>query len=440
MRDIDSACESGRAQEHAARLIDPASKLDVRGGLLVENGKIADVGPRLFNDANPHDPEVIDCKGLVLSPGLIDMRVFTGEPGSEHRETLASASEAAAAGGVTTMVVMPNTDPVIDEPSLVDFITRRASATAKVRVVPMAALTHGLKGETMTEFGLLREAGAVAFTDGDRTVANARVLRRALSYAATFGALVVGHAEDPDLSLNAAMNEGEFATRLGIPAAPTAAETIIVERDIRLVELTGARYHFAQISCRDSLEAIIAAKARGLPITCGVSAHHLSLNELDVGPYYTFRKVKPPLRSEDDRAAMAQGVADGHIDVIVSSHDPQAADTKRLPFASAAFGTVGLETLLPAALTIHHNEGADISLVLKTMTEAPANILGLDSGRLAKGAPADLVLFDPGEPFVLDPATLHSRARNTPFEDRKFQGRARMTFVGGACVFDRASR
>jgi dihydroorotase len=421
-----------------ARLIDPASGLDARGGLLVENGKIADVGPRLFNDADPHDPEVIDCKGLVLAPGLIDMRVFTGEPGSEHRETLASAGEAAAAGGVTTIIVMPNTDPVLDEPSLVDFIRRRAAATSKVRVLPMAALTHALEGERMTEIGLLHEAGAVAFTDGDRSIANTRVLRRALSYAATFDVLIVGHAEDPELSANTAMNEGEFATRLGIPAAPPAAETMIVERDIRLVELTGARYHFAQISCRASLEAIVAAKARGLPITCGVSAHHLSLNELDVGSYFTFRKVKPPLRSEADRAEMADGIAEGHIDVIVSSHDPQAADTKRLPFAQAAFGTVGLETLLPAALTIHHNGRANLGHILKTMTEAPARILGLDSGKLAKGTPADMVLFDPDEPFVLDPADLHSRARNTPFEGRKFQGRAKMTFVGGECVFDRA--
>ncbi len=421
-----------------ARLIDTASNLDVRGGLLVENSKIADVGPRLFNDADPHDPEVVDCKGLVLSPGLIDMRVFTGEPGSEHRETLASAGEAAAAGGVTTIIVMPNTDPVLDEPSLIDFVRRRASATSKVRVLPMAALTRGLAGETMTEIGLLKEEGAVAFTDGDRTIANTRVLRRAMSYAATFGALIVGHAEDPELSANAAMNEGEFATRFGIPAAPSAAETMIVERDIRLVELTGARYHFAQISCRASLEAIVAAKARGLPITCGVSAHHLSLNELDVGSYFTFRKVKPPLRSEADRAEMVEGVAEGHIDVIVSSHDPQAADTKRLPFAQAAFGTVGLETLLPAALAIYHNGRANLSHILRTMTEAPAQILGLEGGKLAKGAPADLVLFDPDEPFVLDPADLHSRARNTPFEGRKFQGRAKMTFVGGTCVFDRA--
>ncbi|HEY8947257.1 MAG TPA: dihydroorotase [Rhizomicrobium sp.] len=421
-----------------ARLIDPASGLDAKGGLLVENGKIADVGARLFNTADPHDPEVIDCKGLVLAPGLIDMRVFTGEPGSEHRETLASASEAAAAGGVTTIVTMPNTDPVIDEAALVDFIKRRAAATAKVRVAPMAALTHALNGERMTEIGLLREAGAVAFTDGDRSVSNTRVLRRALAYAATHGALVAGHAEDPDLSNSASMTEGEFATRLGIPGAPPAAETIIVERDLRLVELTGARYHVSQISCRTSLDAIIAAKARGLPVTCGVSAHHLTMNELDVGSYLTFRKVSPPLRSEADRAAMVEGVAEGHIDVIVSSHDPQAADTKRLPFAAAAFGAVGLETLLPAALTIVHNGHASLIDVLRTVTAAPAGLLGLDGGKLAKGAPADLVLFDPEEPFIVDADKLHSRARNTAFEGRKFQGRARMTFVGGECVFDRA--
>ncbi len=420
-----------------ARLLDPASKLDAPGGLFVESGRIRDFGPRLFHDGNPAGAEIIDCKGRVLAPGLIDMRVFTGEPGSEHRETLESASLAAAAGGVTTIVVMPNTDPVIDEPSLVDFIKRRAAATACVRVLPMAALTRHLAGEVMTEIGLLMEAGAIAFTDGDRTIANARVMRRALAYASTFGALVAGHAEDPELSLGTAMNEGEFATRLGIPAAPVEAETIIVERDIRLVELTGARYHFGQISTRASLEAVAAAKARGLPITCGVSAHHLTLNELDVGSYFTFRKVKPPLRSEADRGEMVEGVANGTIDVIVSSHDPQAADTKRQTFAQAAFGAVGLETLLPAALTVHHNGRASLLHVLETMTAAPAGILGLQSGRFARGAAADLVLFDPGEPFAVDPAMLHSRARNTPFEGRTFEGRVHRTYVGGECVFER---
>ncbi|HEY0302397.1 MAG TPA: dihydroorotase [Rhizomicrobium sp.] len=412
----------------------------MKGGLLVENGRIADVGPRLFNDAEPGDPEVIDAKGLGLAPGLIDARVFTGEPGSEYRETLASASDAAAAGGITTIIVMPNTDPIIDEPSLVDFILRRAAATAKVRVAPMAALTKGLLGETMTEIGLLQEAGAVAFTDGDRTISNTRVLRRALAYANTFGALVVGHAEDPDLSEGASVTEGEYAMRLGLPAAPAAAEAIIVERDIRLVEMTGARYHFGQISTGASLDIIAAAKQRGLAVTCGVAAHHLALNELDVGSYYTFRKVKPPLRSEADRAAMVEGVASGLIDIIVSSHDPQGADTKRQPFAQAAFGAVGLETLLPVALGLHHDGRATLSHVLKALTAAPAKILGLNAGTLAKGAPADLVLIDPDEPYTVDAEKLLSRARNTPFEGRRLHGRAVRTFVGGVCVFERKGK
>jgi dihydroorotase len=423
-----------------ARLLDPASGLDVKGGLLVENGRIADIGPRLFNDAEPNDPEVIDARGLVLAPGLIDANVHTGEPGAEHRETLASASEAAAAGGVTTMIVMPDTDPVIDEPSLVDFILRRAAATAKVRVLPMAALTKGLRGETMTEIGLLKEAGAVAFTDGDRSIANARVLRRAMAYAATFDALVLAHAEDPELVKGASATEGEYATRLGLPASPAIAEAMMVERDIRLVELTGARLHFAQISTRAALEAIAAAKARGLPVTCGVAAHHLILNELDVGPYYTFRKVRPPLRSEEDRAAMVEGVADGTIDVIVSSHEPQGADTKRQPYAAAAAGTVGLETLLPAALTVMHEGKASLSHVLAAMTAAPARIFRLAAGTLTKGAPADLVLLDENEPLVVDAEKLHSRARNTAFEGRKFSGTAKVTFVGGEPVFNNLTK
>jgi dihydroorotase len=422
-----------------ARLLDPAGGLDVLGALMAEHGRIRDLGPRLFHDGAPGDAEIVDCRGRTLAPGLIDMRVFTGEPGSEHRETLESASRAAAAGGVTTIVVMPNTEPVIDEPSLVDFILRRAAATACVRVLPMAALTRRLAGQMMTEIGLLREAGAVAFTDGDRTIANARVLRRALAYASTFEALVVGHAEDPELSEGAAMNEGEFATRLGIPAAPALAETLIVERDIRLVELTGARYHFGQISTRSALDAVVAAKARGVPVTCGVSAHHLTLNELDVGSYLTFRKVKPPLRAEADRVAMVEGVASGAIDVVVSSHDPQAADTKRQTFAQAAFGAVGLETLLPAALQLHHNGHARLLDILERLTVAPARILSLDSGRLARGARADLIVFDPDEPFRVDAEDLHSRARNTPFEGRTFEGRVHLTWVNGKRVFDRTA-
>ena len=334
------------------------------------------------------------------------------------------------------MIVMPNTDPVIDEPSLVDFLLRRAAATARVRVHPTAALTKGLLGETMTEMGLLQEAGAIAFTDGDRSVANARVFRRALAYAATFDALVISHAEDPELVKGASATEGEFATRLGLPAAPAIAEAMMVERDIRLVELTGARLHFGQISTRAALDAIAAAKARGLPVTCGVAAHHLTLNELDVGHYYTFRKMRPPLRSEADRAAMVEGVASGVIDVIVSSHEPQGADTKRQPYAAAAAGTVGLETLLPVALSLSHNGDASLSQVLAALTAAPARILGLAGGTLQRGAPADLVLLDEHEPFVVDADKLHSRARNTAFQDRKFSGRAKATFVNGERVFD----
>jgi dihydroorotase len=419
-----------------ARLIDPANKLDIKGQLIVENGRIADVGANL--GLGTGDPEVIDCKGLVLAPGLIDMRVFTGEPGTEYRETLESASLAAAAGGVTTIVTMPNTDPVIDEPSLVDFIKRRAAATAKVRVAPMAALTKALAGEVMTEIGLLQEAGAVAFTDGDRTIANTRVLRRSLAYATTFSALIVAHAEDPDLSHGASATEGEYSMRLGLPSAPAAAEAIIVERDLRLVEMTGARYHFGQISTRASLDAIAAAKKRGVAVTCGVAAHHLALNELDVGAYLTFMKVKPPLRSEDDRMAMVEGVASGVIDVIVSSHDPQAADTKRQTFAQAAFGAVGLETLLPVALLLHHDGRADLPHLIAALSTAPARILSLPGGTLAKGAPADLVLIDPNDSFTVKESELRSRARNTPFEGRHFHGRAQKTWVGGELVFERS--
>ncbi len=303
-------------------------------------------------------------------------------------------------------------------------------------MLPCAALTKGLKGETMTEIGLLQEAGAIAFSDGDRSIANARVLRRAMSYAATFDALVISHAEDPELVKGASATEGEFATRLGLPASPAIAEAMMVERDIRLVELTGARLHFGQISTRASLEVIAAAKARGVRVTCGVAAHHLALNELDVGSYYTFRKVSPPLRSEADRAAMVEGVASGVIDVIVSSHEPQGADTKRQPFAAAAAGTVGLETLLPVALSLVHDGQSSLVHVLKAMTATPARIFGLPTGTLAKGAPADLVLLDEGEPFVVDAEKLHSRSHNTAFDGRKFQGRARATFVGGTAVFD----
>ncbi len=418
-----------------ARLLDPASGLDAPGGVLVRDGVIADVGPHLRRNA-PVGTEVIDCKGHLLAPGLVDCQVFTGEPGQEHRETLKTASYAAAAGGVTTIVVMPDTQPVIDQVALVDFIQRRARDNALVHVATMAAMTRNLEGSEITEFGLLQRAGAVAFTNGKTSIADTRVMRNALLYAKDFDALIVHHTEDPYLSKTASMNSGEVSARLGLPGVNKVAETITLERDIRLLEVTGGRYHAATITCRESLDVIRAAKNRGLRVTCGVSINHVTLNELDIGPYRTFFKIRPPLRREDDRSAMVEGVADGSIDVIVSSHDPQDADVKRRPFAEAADGAVGLETLLSAALRLHYgNEEVPLLTLWKALSTNPANLLGIKGGSLAKGEPADLVLVDLGEPWVVNKELLRSRSKNTPFDDSKMQGRVLRTVVAGETVF-----
>jgi len=420
-----------------ARLIDPASRLDQRGGVLVSGDLIADVGAHVTAD-NVGDAQVVDCDGRVLAPGLIDMMVFTGEPGHEHRETLATASRAAAAGGVTTIVCMPNTDPVIDDVALVDFIMRRARDTALVHVHPMAAMTKGLRGEEMSEIGLLSDAGAIAFANGKSSLASAKVMRNVLAYAKDFGALIVHHLEDPTLAQDGVMNEGEVATRLGLRGIPSAAETIMLERDIRLVELTGGRYHAGQISCRASLDIIRTAKLMGLPVTCGVSINHLTLNENDIGPYRTFFKMKPPLRSEDDRRAMVEGVASGDIDVIVSAHDPRGTEGKRRPFAEAADGAAGLETLLDAALQLYHNGDVELLQLLKALTTNPARLLGIGSGRLAEGTPADLVLIDLDTPWIVEPERLRSKSKNTPFDSARLQGRALLTVVAGRPVYNYA--
>lgn len=417
-----------------AMVVAPAQSLNGPGGILVEDGWILDVGPRVTRDSVGASAVVTDCAGMMLTPGLIDMRVFTGEPGNEYRETLASASEAAAAGGVTTMIVMPNTQPVIDDASLVDFIMRRARDTAAVRVAPMAAITKGLAGELMTEIGLLKEAGAVAITDGTRAVANANVFRRALTYARDCGMLVVQHVEEPTMS-SGVMNAGERAGRLGLSGNPAMSEVIMLERDLRLVEMTGARYHAAQLSCRYSVEVIRTAKARGLPITCGVSAHHLVLNENDIGAYRTFFKLSPPLRTEDDRAALVEAVAEGIIDVIVSGHDPQSADTKRLPFAEAAYGAVGLETMLSAVWGLHQNGNISLSRLVEAMSSRPAEILGLETGRLAPGAPADFAIINPTLSWTVEEDSLRSRAKNSPFEHRTLEGRVVETVVAGERVY-----
>ncbi|MGO8833164.1 MAG: dihydroorotase [Roseiarcus sp.] len=414
-----------------ARLIDPASGAESRGGCLVIGGLIAGLGATMTRDSAPAEARIVDCAGDVVAPGLIDLRAFIGEPGAEHRETIATASAAAAAGGVTTILARPDTSPVVDEPAVVDFILRRARDTAKVRVLPCAALTRGLAGREIAEIGLLAEAGAVAFSNGRISVANAQVMRRALTYARDFGALVMHYCEDRDLAGEGVMAEGERASRLGLPGVPREAETIALDRDLRLIALTKTRYHAAFVSNALSLEAMARAKGAGLAVTCGVSINHLTLNETDVGDYRTFLKLAPPLRPEAERLALVAALADGLIDVVVSDHDPQDVETKRLPFAEAEAGAIGLETMLSAGLRLVSAGQIGLPRLLRAMSTRPAEILGLPSGRLSPGAPADLIRFDPDEPFVLDPATLHSRCRNTPFDQARMEGRVKLTMVAG---------
>ena len=417
-----------------ARILDPASGFDGRGGVLVEGGVIRDFGPALVASAMNADTEIEDCRGLVLAPGLVDLRAFIGEPGEEYRETFRSASEAAAAGGVTTIIAQPNTSPVIDDPAVVDFVLRRARDTSRVRVHPAAALTKGCRGSEIAELGLLKEAGAVAATDGDRPVTNAQVMRRAMAYAAMFDIPVIHHAEDPNLTGEGVMNEGEFASRLGLPGIPKAAETVMLERDIRLVALTGARYHAAIVSCRDSLDVIRRAKDAGLKVTAGVSINHLTLNENDIGAYRTFLKLNPPLREEAERQALVEAVASGLIDVIVSDHNPQDVETKRLTFQECAPGAIGLETMLSAGMRLVDAGDVTLSRLIEAMSTRPADLLGLPAGRIAKGAPADLIVLDPDLPWVVDAAKLASRCKNTPFDEAKMLGKVVLTMVAGRIV------
>ncbi|TVR06535.1 MAG: dihydroorotase [Salinarimonadaceae bacterium] len=416
-----------------ARLVDPASGREGPGAVLIAGETIADVAWGAL-PAHPEGASVIDCGGAVVAPGLVDMRAFVGEPGAEHRETLGTLSEAAAVGGVTTVVCMPDTNPVVDDPAIVDYILRRARDTAIVRIHPAAALTKGLHGEELTEFGLLGEAGAIAFTDGVKPVTNARVMRRALLYARDLDALLINHCEEPTLVGDGVMNEGEFASRLGLLGIPREAETIALERDMRLVRLARGRYHAALISCADSVEIVARAKDAGLAVTCGVSINNLTLNENDIGDYRTFLRLSPPLRHEDDRQAVIEALAEGAIDVIVSDHNPQDVETKRLPFAEAANGALGIETMLSAALRLYHAGRIDLPRLLRAMSTRPAEILGLPGGRLAAGAPADLIVFDPDMPYVLDKRDLRSRSKNSPFDEARLEGRVLRTFVAGRCV------
>src|SRR5215467_11298756 len=415
--------------------------LSDRRPILLTNARIADgmirEAKRGIGAAGvPEGTEVVDCKGKVVAPGLVDMRTYVGEPGAEYRETLGSASQAAAAGGVTTIICQPDTNPPIDEPPIVDFVLRRARDTAIVHVHPMAALTKGLKGEEMTEIGLLKAAGAVAFTDGARTVTNAQVMRRALVYARDFDALIVHFTEDPDLVGEGVMNEGEFAARLGLIGVPKAAETVMLERDLRLVALAQGRYHAASITCADSLEVLRRAKDAGLMVTAAASINHLTLNEIDVGSYRTFCKLAPPLRAEADRTALVAALASGLIDAVMSDHDPQDVETKRLPFAEAEPGAIGIETMLAASLRLVHSGDIAMPVLLKAMSTRPAELLGLPGGTLRPGSPADVVVFDPDAPWVLDRAELKSKCKNTPFDEARLLGRVTRTIVAGRTVYE----
>ena len=420
-----------------ARLVDPESGYDGPGAVIVAEGVIADVaGTATVENLSP-DIEVIDAGGALLIPGLIDLRVKTGEPGSEPKETLKSASRAAAAGGVTSIVLQPDTDPAIDDPAMVDFILRRARDIEGVHVYPAGACTRRCEGERMAEIGLMHEAGAVYFTDADRSIGDSKVLRRVMSYARGFDALVAHRPADPYLTAGACATEGELAGRLGLSASPAIAERIMLERDLALAELTGARLLVDQITTADALESLARAKAKGVKVTASASINHLRFNEVDIGDYRTFYRLDPPLRAEADRQALIDAVASGLIDVVVSAHAPAPAEDKRLPFSESTPGAVGLETLLPALLAFHHEGRIPLIDLIRGVTISPAKLLGLSAGRIAKGAPADLVLCDLDAPVRIDADKLISKSKNSPFDGRMLQGQVLLTLVDGRVAYRR---
>ncbi len=421
-----------------ARLVDPESGTDAPGALMVEDGRIADLGPRLLADGMPEGVKTVDCRGDVLAPGLVDMRVTVHETSETHKETLQSAAQAAVAGGITTMAVIPGLNQVIDSPAQVEFLIARGHETGLIDVYPYGAITRGAEGEALTEMGLLAEAGAVGFTDGPRALADADTMRRALSYGTRFGLPIIQHPEEPSLAAGGQMNEGEISTRLGLKGIPAAAEVIMIERDLRLLELTGGRYHVAHVSTAAAIEVIRAAKARGLPVTCDTAPPYFGLNETAIGEYRTFAKLSPPLRAESDREAVVEGLRDGTIDAIASDHLPQDPDSKRLPFAQAEPGAIGLETLLPLVLELYHDGALGLAEALAKVTSAPARLLGLDAGRLVKGAPANLVLIEVETPWKIKEDQLVSKSKNTLFDGRPVQGRCRATVFAGRTVFEAA--
>jgi dihydroorotase len=415
-----------------ARLLDPASGLDAPGALLVRDGVILDHGANL---GTPDGATVVDAGGACLAPGLVDLRAFLGEPGTEHRETIASAAQAAVAGGITTLCALPDTDPPLDDPALIQFVIRRGEMTGCVTILPYGAATAGCAGKEMSEFGLLHEAGAIAFTDGRHAIGNARTMRLALSYARAFGSFVVQHPEDPALASGGAATEGERATRMGLPGIPVAAEAIMVARDIALARITRGHVHFAHVSTGAALDLIRAAKAEGLAVTCDTAPPYFDLNETAIGEYRTYAKLSPPLRDEADRLAVIAALKDGTVDAVASDHQPRDADDKRLPFAQAEAGGAGLATLL--AVTLARVHGGDLTLLqaLDLLTARPAKLLGLDVGTLKKGAPADLVLFHPERGWRVEAGKLPGKAQNTPFDGRALKGKVLGTWKAGRRVF-----
>ena len=422
-----------------ARIIDPKNQMDEIGGLIIDiNGKIKAVGKKVANGNLPTGAEKIDLKRQILIPGIVDMRVFVGEPGYEYKENFRTLSNAALSGGVTSVVSMPNTSPVIDNVSMVDFLKRRGRDKAKINIYPAASLTKNIEGKQMTEFGLLKRKGVIAFTDGLKTVQNPQVMSRIMNYAGESGALIMQHAEDNILSAGGLINEGEISTRLGLKGIPFLAEKIIVERDLSFLEEYNCRYHISQISSGKTLSTIKRAKEEGKIFSTGVSINNLSLNENDIGDFRTFLKLSPPLRTEQDRLSLINAIGEGLIEVIVSDHKPEDEESKRLTFAQAATGATGIETLLPLALELFHNGSLKLNKIIASISSNPAKILGIDKGSLQIGRDADLCVVDINKPWVVNKNELLSKSKNTPIEDRKLQGQVIKTFIKGEIVFERA--
>ncbi len=421
-----------------ARILDPKNDIDEIGGLIIDsNGSIKAAGKKVSNGNLPSKVEKIDLKRQILMPGIVDMRVFVGEPGYEYKENFRTLSNAALSGGVTSVVLMPNTLPAIDNVSMVDFLKRRGRDKSKINIFPSATLTKNAEGKQMTEFGLLKRKGIIAFTDGIKTVQDPQVMVRIMSFASQSGSLIMQHAQDNILSNGGLINEGEISTRLGLKGIPFLAEKIIVERDLSFLEEHFCRYHISQISSEKTVSVIKKAKNDGKVFTSGVSINNLSLNENDIGDFRTFLKLSPPLRTENDRKSLVEAVNDGIIDVIVSDHKPEDEESKRLTFQQAATGATGVETLLPLALELFHNKSIKLKKIIASITSNPAKILGIDKGSLEKGKDADLCVLDVNKPWVVDKTKLKSKSKNTPIENKKLQGQVLKTFIKGELAYER---